>query len=189
MPIPLGILAAAGFVAPSGRSYDLLSTTILATNTASVTFASLGTYAADYQHLQIRLTGRTTGVNAFPGIQYNSDTGTNYGNHELFGNGSSVTSGSGLSRSNAVIGPLTYNVGGGNEFGAIIVDFLDVFSTTKFKTSRSLGGRVVTGNSEIRLASQLWRNTDSVTSIKIVNNFSDSFVTGSRFSLYGLRKV
>ena len=52
MPIPLGFFAAAGAVA--GGSYDLLETTILSSNAASVTFSNLNNYAADYQHLQIR---------------------------------------------------------------------------------------------------------------------------------------
>jgi hypothetical protein len=39
----------------------------------------------------------------------------------------------------------------------------------------------------IWLASNLWANTASVTSITLVSGFSASFVTGTRFSIYGLK--
>ena len=76
--------------------------------------------------------------------------------------------------------------GPANAFGAGVYDILDPYSTTKNKTTRLFGGRgFVTGDHKIVLASGLWRNTASVTSIDLVAN--DNFVTGSRFSLYGIK--
>jgi hypothetical protein len=184
----LGVVQAQAAGDVSFGSYDLLATEILTSTAASVTFSSLGDYASTYQHLQLRVVARTNeSTNAFPGVQFNADTGSNYLNHALQGNGSSVSSSAELSRTNAVIGPLTWNVSDANGFGAIVVDFLDGFSSSKYTTLRALGGRIAGASPIIRLTSGLWRNTSSLTEIKIVNNFGGSFIAGSRFSLYGLK--
>jgi hypothetical protein len=185
MLIPFGILSAAGAGVEAG-DYELIESEILGSAASSVTFSNLGTYSSNYKHLQLRIVGRTNGVNAFPGIRFNGDTGTNYLNHILRGRGADVTSLAELDRTNAVLGPLTADSAVANSFGAIVFDLVDAYGS-KFKTGRSLSGRVTTDANEISLRSQLWRNTDSITSLTIVNNFSDDFVAGSRFSLYGIK--
>ena len=185
---PLGILSAAG-AGGFSSDFDLISTQVLGSDQASITFSSLGGFSSSYKHLQLRIVGRTNGANAFPGIQFNGDTAANYLNHTLQGNGSSVSSSVDLSRTNAVLGPLDYSSSPTNAFGAIVVDILDAFDSTKNTTGRAFAGRNTqpAGASIVSIYSQLWRNTASITSITIVNNFSDSFVTGSRFSLYGIK--
>ena len=72
----LGVLAAqAEAAAPAGvAAYDLLETEILTGSQASVTFSSLGDYASDYQHLQVRGAIMTTADTRF-WMNLNSDTG------------------------------------------------------------------------------------------------------------------
>ena len=184
----LGVLAAQaeGAVAGAG-AYDLLETEILTGSQASVTFSSLNsTYGADYQHLQVRVTARTN--RAFTGdlfeITLNSDTGSNYSYHGLYGNGSSVLSQGGGSA--AVIE--AYRISGGtntsDSFGGGVIDILDAFETTKYTTLRTFMGTTGSIN-EVWLNSGLWQNTAAVDSI----NFEalGSLVAGSRFSLYGLK--
>jgi len=191
MPIPLGILAAAGFIAPSGGSYDLLSTTILTSNQASVTFASLGTYAADYQHLQIRTTCRIAASNAPMDIvlQFNGDTSSSYSLHLLVGTGSAVLSFAGINQT-FIKGPCiaSNSLAADGNFGAGVTDILDAFNSSKFTTTRSLTGKTETA-AEIQLFSGSWRNTSSISSIRLFPEQATTLVTGSRFSLYGLRKV
>jgi hypothetical protein len=185
--IPLGILAAAGGAVASVGSYDLLATEILTGSQSSVTFASLGTYAADYQHLQIRMVTRGTGISGTVLSQFNADTGNNYSVHRLYGDGSSVNSNAFTSRANLFAGANVQSDEAAGAFAASVLDILDPFATTKYTTTRSLGGTKATNNF-VTLLSGNWRNTDALTQILIYPN-AGSHAAGSRFSLYGIRKA
>jgi hypothetical protein len=184
--IPLGILAAAGGAVASD-SYDLLETEILTSSQSSVTFASLGGYAADYQHLQIRMVTRGTGIAGTVLSQFNADTGNNYSVHRLYGDGSSFNSNAFTSRANLFAGVNAQSDEAAGAFAASVLDILDPFATTKYTTTRSLGG--TTGTTDfVSLLSGNWRNTDALTQILIYPN-AGSHAAGSRFSLYGIRKA
>ena len=178
----LGVLQAQAAGAPVGAgSFDLLETQVLASSAASVTFSSLSSYAADYQHLQIRYVAQGSST-ANLVTQVNGDTASNYSWHIIEANGSSVSSAAAAptnSMFNAVTTATT------NGFGAGIIDFLDAFNTNKYLTIRTLSG--VTGSPNyLHLASGSWRNTASLTSIEL-KRVSGSLTTFSRFSLYGIR--
>ena len=185
----LGVLAAqAEAAAPAGvAAYDLLETEILTGSQASVTFSSLGDYASDYQHLQIRAVMRSnrgsTGGGA--GIRFNSDSATSYTRHFLEGNGSAVTFFGAGNTNFADFSAYTGATSTADSFAAAVVDLLDVFETSKYTTVRRLDGAASTFN-VINLGSGVWRDTDALTDIEIFDRFS-TFVTGSRFSLYGLK--
>jgi hypothetical protein len=121
-------------------------------------------------------------------IRLNGDSGSNYSRHWLRGDGSNVTSSSTL---NATQASVLYLASGGNAganiFGAGIIDILDYTNTNKNTTIRSLTGAVGAPNSSIFLFSTLWNNTAAVTSITVKPFGSDSFVSGSRFSIYGIK--
>ena len=182
-PIPLGVLASSGFAA---GSYDLLSTTILTSSQASVTFSNLNNFAADYQHLQIRWTARSTGTaDLLIFIRPNGvTTGVNTW-HQMWGNGSSVQSLGFTGNANqAAMGLATPSTFGAGQFAAGVTDILDPFSSTKSKTVRSFCTRL----DEIQLSSGLSGNTAAWNSIQVMRN-TDQFAIGSRFSLFGIRKV
>ena len=190
MPIPLGILAVAGAGAGGGGgAFDLLETTILGSDTASVTFSSLGSYS-DYKHLQIRLTARSD--DSQPGsslwvVPNGSYVGTK-SFHRLTGSGSSVSSSFGSGTyiqlgDNKAIPAATSTA---NVFGAMVIDLLDFASTTKNKTFRSLGGFAGGSDNQIDLASGAFLTTDSLTSL-LIRAGAGNFVAGSRFSLYGVK--
>lgn len=177
----LGIFSAAGAGGVVAGAYELIETQVLASAQASVVFSSLGTYSATYKHLQIRATHLSSGAGAVDLLmRLNADTGSNYNNHALVGNGSAVSSIAGTSTSSMRIGFVA-----GGQFGASITDILDAYSTTKNKTSRTLVGAIADVN-EIQLASAAWRNTASITSITLLPS-AGNIATGSRFSLYGIR--
>lgn len=185
----LGIFSAAGAGGVAFASdYELIESVILTGSQASITFSSLGTYSSTYKHLQIRMIARDARAvdinNAF--LRFNGDTTTNYSYHLLVGNGSTVTSDAGVSNDSAVAGGSVGASGTANAFAPSVVDILDPFSTTKNKTVRSLTGQNSSA-STIRLWSSNWRSTASVTSINIYPSSSTGFVSGSRFSLYGLK--
>jgi hypothetical protein len=171
-------------------AYDLLETEILTGSQASVTFSSLGDYAtAGYQHLQIRMTGRSTrsATNSDFDFRFNGDSGTNYTWHYMRGSGSAMESagGGGL---DSVRGyqTLTGATNTSGSFAATVIDILDPFETTKNTTIRFFTG--FTGSlNRVLLESGAWLNTNAVTSITFDEYYGSSFSAGSRFSLYGLK--
>jgi len=185
MLLPLGILASSGGVS---ADYELISSQVLASNVNSVTFSSLNTAAAAYKHLQLRVTVRSSNgaVGDSLGLRFNGDTGSNYAEHVLYGNGSSVASGAGTSQTFMSAATITGNTAAANIFGSGVIDILDFSQTTKNKTLRSLSGNQA--QPFIQLRSGLWASTAAVTSINLFSaNGATNLLTGSRFSLYGLK--
>jgi hypothetical protein len=183
MLIPFGVLSAAG--AEVAGDYELIATEILGTATSSVTFSSLATYASTYKHLQIRVVARnvfTSDDRAEMDIRLNADS-SNHNGHRLAGNGSTVVSG--YISGEAVFGDFPFSASSGNGYGSAVIDIVDAFSTTKFKTIRSLGGQTVT-TPTVRFHSGLWRSTSALTSIEIRAG-GENIYANSRFSLYGIR--
>jgi hypothetical protein len=176
MPFGLGFFATAG--AGAAGSFDLLETQVLGSSTASVTFSSLGTYS-NYKHLQLRMVNTLSSQTVAVRMEFNADTASNYSSHRIVGNGSSVSSSAETSVASMFvsIGALTPT--------ASVTDILDAFDTNKFKTLRSLAGGMSAAN-EVLLTSGNWRSTNALTSIKVFPT-SFNFVSGSRFSLYGLK--
>ena len=173
-------------------AFHLLETQVLASSESSVTFSSLSTYAADYQHLQIRMVAKSAdGVSSNLRdlrIQVNADTAANYAAHVLRGDGADVASNSATSQTSIATAtsmlPRPSNPTA--DFGAAIIDVLDAFETSKYSIFRMFGGAKPSGEDQIWLASGLWMNTNALTEIKLFAN-SGNLGINSRFSLYGIR--
>ena len=175
----------------SFQDFELIESVFLASNTASVIFSNLNQYAAEYKHLQIRGVYRSTfaeSVQSANGVRINQvSTGTLYNAHRLFGDGSNVFS-EGFSNLDA--GFSNIGVGSGaaaNIFGTYVADFVDAFSTNKFKTVKIFYGAQTNVLSRVGLNSVAFRSTDPINSLTIFPRDSASWVSGSRFSLYGIR--
>lgn len=189
MALSMGLLGGAAY---RNGDYELISTTILSSATSSVTFSNLASVAAAYKHLQIRYTARSTvAANADNiAIRFNGDTGSNYSYHYLVGADTSTPiSGGGSSLTYAYVPSQIVGANSSSSvFGAGIIDILDFASTAKNKTLRTLSGFNGTASanySRIGLTSAAWFSTSATTSLELSN--SALFVTGSRFSLYGLK--
>lgn len=178
----------AGNDAVSYGAYELISTTILAATSSSVTFSSI---PSTYKHLQVRATVR----NANGGATY--DTGTitinadataaNYYYHSLEGNGSGVN----VPSANTNVGSLRHvatSLNTVSAFSAVIVDVLDYSSASKYKTLRTLSGQHNSTYSSygVGLSSLFWKNTAAITSLSL-SSAGGQWVIGSRFSLYGIK--
>jgi hypothetical protein len=184
----LGVVQAQAAGAPAGEpAYDLLATTILTTTTASVTFSSLGDYASDYQHLQVRFTALQTGSGGSR-LYMRINGQTSYYYHDLLGNGSTVSSQAlslnGIRLVNNISTTALQFTGG-------VVDILDPFEA-KNKTIRCLQG-TAGSQTQISLSSGLLNNTSAITSLAFATGnlgYGDggSLASGTRLSIYGLRK-
>ena len=178
---PLGILSAAGAGGVAG-DFELITSTILGSAQSSVVF-DVSSFASTYKHLQIRATARKSNTDNSQLIRLNGDTASNYALHYLWGNGSTVQSAGSGGQSSITNFPFAGSNFTANAFGAYVIDILDAYSTTKNKTVRQLSAL---SNIEIQLASGFWNNTSSLTSISLGTTSGD-LVSGSRFSLYGIK--
>lgn len=194
MPI-LGIMASAmsaNLWQPEG-AYDSLATVTLSASTASITFAGI---PSGYKHLQVRGIMRNdvaiTGMGDLR-VRFNSDAGSNYSYHLLYGDGTSATAGAATSQT---YGRLARNVtpcanNGANIFGAFVADILDYGNTSKNKTIRSLGGEnnntATAAAQSISFTSSAWFSTSAITQIDITDDSSGNFAQYSSFALYGVK--
>ena len=181
----LGILNAQA-AGGGGAAYDLLETTTLASSASSVTFSGLGSYS-DYAHLQIRYVVRGAEASSSKDhfINLNGDTGSNYSYHTLRVNLPNVVSQGYGNQSNYFIGAVAADDVGTGIFSPGIVDVLDFASSSKNTTLKTLGGNV-SSNNTVYLSSGGYFSTNAITSIAFSLNSGD-YLTGTRFSLYGIK--
>lgn len=185
----------AGNAKVSYSSYDLLETEILTGSQASVTFSSLNsTYGSTYQHLQLRVVARTDAASGGGGdvlkMTFNSDTGTNYGFHQLFGfNGNVLSNGENASNQTSIFINRFADAGAtANAYGAAVIDILDSFETAKYKTVRYFSGQPNNAY-YVFMNSGRWQNTNAIDSINLDPFTASNLVSGTRISLYGLKKA
>jgi hypothetical protein len=193
-PPILGIFASAVTGGVSTTSFESIATvTVGSGGAANVEFTSIpGTYT----HLQIRGIGKTnraTFSNDAMKMQFNSDTGSNYNSHQIYGDGTSAGA-------NAFAWTAMYysgNIGGStlitNNRGAVVIDILDYANTNKYKTVRTLGGFDNNNNGTdkgiIALNSGLWRSTSAITSIQLDASEGTEFEQYTTFALYGIKSA
>jgi hypothetical protein len=173
---------------PTG-SYDALATyTVPSGGVSNIEFAGLPT-GGQYSHLQIRITARTTTSTSFDALalQFNGDTSSVYTLHTLYGNGSSATAFSAAPTTEAYLDKAAGASLGSSIFAGIICDISDYSSTTKFKTTRSLGGVDANGSGVIHLTSGLWRSTNAINSMKIYSVNGGNLAQYTNISVYGVK--
>jgi len=182
MSLILGILAQSGGAAVAASSYESIATVSVGSGgAANVEFTSI---PSTFEHLQIRMIGRTTS-SPFANVQYNSDTtASNYRSHFMYGNGSSVVATNAADK--AYIAYLSVSSNQANEFGTAVTDILDYKNTNKYKTVRSLNGNDQNGGGFVIIFSHLWMSTSAISSIKILPVAGD-FEQYTKIALYGIK--
>jgi hypothetical protein len=155
----------------------------LASTQATVEFTNI---PQTYRNLQIRgIMRNNDSVNASTMIQVNSDTGNNYANHGLSGDGASASSYAVTSTNSGALSISTISGSGSNTFGVAIYDLLEYKNTNTYKTIRCLTGADNNGSGTLRLTSGVWQNTNAITSIQIKPT-AGSWVANTQFALYGV---
>lgn len=183
----MGLLGGAGYTVAALGSFDLLQTGDLTSGAgANISFNSLSTYAADYQHFQIRAAIRTTAGGSGDGLvtQFNGDTASNYYQTRLQQSGTSVAA-SAQQTSSIISGYVEGNGATAGSFGVVIIDILDPFETSKSTSVRSLSGHVV-GNG-LLFSSGVWNNSAALSSIVLKSEAGNNLAQYSRASLYGIK--
>ena len=170
-----------------GTFESIAMATVDSGGASNITFSNI---PATYTHLQIRGIARSTTSGAggdHVHCQFNTDTGSNYASHRVYGSGASAAAQGLASQTEIRVGVAARNGNTAGVFGTSFTDILDYANTNKNTTTRALIGLDVNGASgEIILQSGLWMNTAAITSIKLypeINNFLEY----TSFALYGIR--
>jgi hypothetical protein len=191
MPI-LGIIASSKLTAVPNSYESIQTVTVGSGGAANITFSSI---PSTYKHLQIRGIAQsnrgTFGTDSLY-ARFNGDSGTNYADHWIRGNGAVAAAGNYAPSSDLIY--ISYGGSGtgvSGVYGASVIDILDYASTTKYKTTRTLNGTDINGEIAssggfVFLSSGLWMSTTAISSITITPD-NGSFNQYSQFALYGIK--
>jgi hypothetical protein len=162
-------------------TYEPIATTTLGSAASSITFSSI---PATYTDLVLVVTGLFTSSGGNSRIRFNGDTGTNYSNTRLQGDGTSASSN--RSTSQAFL-RLDYD---GNSSTVPNMTRTNIFSyagstnkTCLIESSEDKNG----SGSTVRTVG-LWRDTSAITSIEVLMS-SSTFATGTIATLYGIKNA
>jgi hypothetical protein len=166
-------------------TYEPIQTYVVSGSTTnSITLSSI---AASWTDLRIVYVGTLAGRTIR--VRFNSDTGANYSDTTLGGDGSSVSSGRDTSNTWIYLqgGPF----GGGS--GTIpSLGQMDIFSYagSTYKTVLNESSNDQNGSGDTTRLVGLWRNTAAITSITISSsNALTYFGAGSTLTLYGIKNA
>ncbi len=154
-------------------TYTPIASQTLSSAASSVTFSNI---PQTYTDLVLVING-TSNQDDTVGLQFNSDTGTNYSATRLSGNGTTASSGRWSSISQSYYGVFyttTTNA---------IIDFQNYSNATTYKTFIA---RSNNASNDVRTTVGLWRNTAAITSIKLTFFGASTYSSGSTFNLYGI---
>lgn len=163
----------------ASNTYVALDTKVLGTAATSVTFTSIPQGYTDL--VLVATVQATSGSPENLLFQLNSDTGANYSNTWLSGDGSTATSARLSNRNFGYFGYYAYPPIGSN-YNNIIGHFMNYSNATTNKTSLSRSNSAATGTDA---SVSLWRSTAAVTSLKLFFA-TNTIAVGSTFTLYGI---
>jgi hypothetical protein len=158
-------------------TYEKIATNTLGSAASSVTFSSLGSYTDIVIVSVPSITSGSAGVR----IRFNSDSGSNYSQTEIYGDGTSAAS---ARNTNQTSGKLTDAISPSTNFNFnLLVNVMNYSNATTYKTFLARGN-IASGGTEAVVG--LWRNTAAITSLELLPTAS-TFATGSTFTLYGIK--
>ena len=157
----------------AGNTYTQIASTTLGSAAASVTFSSI---AGTYTDLVLVCDIKASAINNLVCIQCNGDTGANYSNTSLTGNGSAAASYR-HTNVNYAYPQLSTDLTAQNA----IVQFMNYSNTT---TNKTILSRSNTASNLVQTTVSLWRSTSAINSILVYAN--GTYPIGATFNLYGI---
>lgn len=159
-------------------TYEKIASNTLSSSAASVTFSSIPSTYTDLV-IVTNVKSTTTGNMI---MRYNSDSSALYSLTRLIGDGGGA--GSGRLSGYSEIYTDSQGYFDGTNFNQIkIINIMNYSNTTTFKTCLIRSNRQQTGVDAI---AGLWRSTNAITSVLLSGN-GNNFVSGSTFTLYGIK--
>jgi hypothetical protein len=161
-------------------TYEPIATTTLGSAAASITFSSI---SGSYTDLVI--VGKLvedTGGNNNANMRFNNNSGSNYSQTGLAGNGSSassyrVTNASGIG--------ISYGNANSGRVPEVIIQIMNYSNSTTYKTVLDRNGSGASGGwTDAKVG--LWRNTAAITTISF-HTTNTNFGVGTKFTIYGIK--
>lgn len=163
-------------------TYTLISSNVLTSSAASVTFSSI---PATYTDLVLRISARNDGGGNLTYIQFNSDTANNYSKTNIYGTGS-VAGSDPSGASSYVYAMVNQSSQTASTFSSSEL-YIPSYQVSQNKPMSQFGATENNATAATMVAAaQLWRNTAAITSINLSAGGGFNFVSGSSFYLYGI---
>lgn len=177
-----GVISAVG--GGGGGALTLIQEIVTSGNQASVTFSSI---AATYRDLIVVIRGRTadSGPNNFIDMQFNGDTGSNYGDQLFHGVNTTLVNQQDVSAAFIRAGELPAASATANYSGQIRATIADYRGTTFFKAVSVSFGMSAGGINFSGIYSGQWKSTSAINAIKLFPEGATHFIDGTIVSLYG----
>jgi hypothetical protein len=178
------------FIYAGGGDFESIATvTVGSGGASSIEFTSI---PGTYQHLHIRAIcrlERTDNSSFGLATTFNSDTGSNYAYHRLYGTGSAAVAAATTSTTSGLTGNVPADGTTASVYAGLVIDILDYASTSKTKTVRSFNGHDLNGSGLVLIDSMLWNSTSAITSIQFKDGGgpSQDIKQHSMFALYGVK--
>ena len=191
MPL-IGVIDSAKSNSIYGGSYFSLATAYCSTNTSTMSFSGI---PSGYDYLQLRVTARSTRSSGTDllALRMNGDTSNGYADWTIYGDGQSANSDSNGSSQNRIdIRRMASQFNSTNTFSNWVIDIHNYTSTSIYKDVKALGGfmdyNATASNNQSAFVTGVWESTTAVTQIDLICSYPcQSFVTGSRASLFGIK--
>jgi hypothetical protein len=154
-------------------TYEPIETTTLGSAAADVTFTSI---SGTYTDLVLVAVTQIGSSGDYLGVQFNSDTGSNYSRTRISGDGTSATS-----EGDSSIVRLNFYAQPTSNFAVNRLNIMNYSNTTTYKTVLCRTDQAAF-NTNAYVG--LYRSASAITSIKLIG--PSNFSTGSTFTLYGI---
>lgn len=169
-------------------TYTLISSNVLSSSAASVTFSSIPSTYTDLV-LRCSVASDLAGVASNLLLTINSDSGTNYSRTQLQGTGSATssfksTSATSISANQSIDGMSST----ADTFASVEIYIPSyLISQNKPISINSVTENNSATNTYANAIASLWSNTAAITSLVMTSSGSSNFLTGSSFYLYGIK--
>jgi hypothetical protein len=157
------------------RTYEPIATQRLTSSAATIEFTSI---PSTYTDLRFVISGSYDSSLNIANLTFNGDTGSNYSDTFITGDGSTVSSGRASSQVRIRTGQFATTQ------GLCIHDIMNYSNTTTHKTVLISGS--LPASNLFRWVG-LWRNTAAITSVKLDAFSGLKFVAGTTATLYGIK--
>jgi len=168
------------------NTYTLISSNVLSSSAASVTFSAIPSTFTD---LVVRWSARSdrSSVSDTMKLRINSDSAGNYSWTYLLGNGSVASSSQNSALDYISLGAADAATATSNTFANGELYIPNYLSSTKKPVSSINAQEDNTTAAQLWALASLWQGTAAITSVQLFPSIGPNFVAGSSFYLYGIK--
>lgn len=175
--------------------FSIASGVVDSGESATITFSSI---PSSYKHLQLRISAKSTYSYSVDDayLQFNGDTGNNYGSHNYYG--ASPFSSSIQVNQSTTTNKINWGQAGGmgttavGQWGLCVIDILDYAGTSIKKSLRATSGMSTESQPSASIGGRVgntvgsWNSTAAINQITLTAPAGRPFNQYSSFALYGI---